>query len=420
MYSTGMALAWEFWGRNRWGMAAFATYVLICAIITAAVPLPNPERFASLASMWSVMGLCYLIVVFTHGSEVRVDTADSGFPTRTFVLPVRTSVLVGWPMLQGALAAVLAWVLWDRLVLGPCGIETPFWWTPMLAGIVVTTQAVLWVPFGLPWVRVPVAVAALTGLVRAPYFLALAGDRFADPATENLVLSLVAAAVIPVAFLFARAGVARARRGDSPDWLRVFRSAGRAGEPWRERPLFSTPMRAQVWYEWRLRGVGFPRLVLFTIAFLMACGLLLGDADRRVGFGMTFLVIPVLLAGFCGSYLGRRATPSGRCSACRRSRRRGPDQFRNRGREALGGGAGGDDQLGRGRRADGWLAGLQRRRPGVAAVVGTGCRELRAGRAVGLAILAAVGPAVLVWRLLIGDLWVGLTGGPGSATRRRS
>ena len=54
-----------------------------------------------------------------YGAEVRVETADSGFPARAFVLPVRTAVLVGWPMLQGAGAAVLAWVIWDRLVLRP-------------------------------------------------------------------------------------------------------------------------------------------------------------------------------------------------------------------------------------------------------------------------------------------------------------
>ena len=41
--------------------------------------------------------------------------------------------------------------------------------------VVATSQAVLWFPFGLPWVRVLVAIAALTVLVQAPLFLSLLG-----------------------------------------------------------------------------------------------------------------------------------------------------------------------------------------------------------------------------------------------------
>ena len=67
------ALAWEFWGRNRWTALAFGAYIAVCAVVAAVDPGARPERFAALGSMWFVMGLGYLLVMFTHGAEVRLD-----------------------------------------------------------------------------------------------------------------------------------------------------------------------------------------------------------------------------------------------------------------------------------------------------------------------------------------------------------
>src|SRR5947207_329575 len=210
MYSPAVALAWEFWGRHRWGLAGVAGLVAAFAVGCAVSP---PERTTVLVhTIWFGLGLCYVIGVFAYGFEGRLETAESGFPARLFVLPVRTWVLVGWPMLQGVAAAVVLWLAWDRLVLRPSGVVVPPWWPAILAAVVAVSQAVVWFPFGLPWVRLAVAVAALLALVRAPVILeAVAGDRFADPDAEAAVLSLFAAALVPVAFLVARSGVARAR-----------------------------------------------------------------------------------------------------------------------------------------------------------------------------------------------------------------
>jgi hypothetical protein len=408
-----VALAWEFWGRNRWAFRAFVVFVAVYAVMAAVAPGREPERFAALGSIWFVMGLCFLIVIFSHGAEVRLETADSGFPTRHFLLPVRTSVLVGWPMLQGALAAVLAWVVWDHLVLRPCGIETPFWWTVMLPAGLVTTQAILWVPFGLPWVRVPVTIVVLTVLVRAPAFLALAGERFTEPDTENAILTTFAAVLIPIAFLLARFGVSRARRGDSPDWLRavgalrpVVRGAGR------ERPPFAAPMRAQVWYEWRLRGRGFPLLVLFMLAGLMVSGVLLEPNDKnRTEFGVTFLYVPVLFACFCGSYMGATgdnlrtlfAIPV--FAATRPMSNFGivTAKLRAALRIAV------TTWVMTVALTLGWLVytGGIRDLPRVWEQAVT---HFGFARACALCVLFAVGPVAVLWRLLVENLWVGLTG----------
>ncbi|HEX4607619.1 MAG TPA: hypothetical protein VH092_05375 [Urbifossiella sp.] len=414
MHSPAAALAWEFWGRYRWELTAFGVFALAYAVATATITPADPEKFAALGSFVFAMGLLHLVVVFSHGAEVRVETAESGFPARAFALPVRTSVLVGWPMLQAAAAAVLAWVVWDRFVLRPCGVETPFWWAPMLAALVVAVQALVWVPVGLPWLRLPVAVIVLTGLVRAPALLALAGERFTDPAVENAILSLFAAVVIPVAFLLARAGVSRARRGDSPDWWRAVRSPGRADAAYRERPPFASAMRALVWYEWRLRAHGFPVLVVFTVAALMASAVLLVDDDGgRTGFSATFLIIPFVLAAFCGSFLG--ATGDSHRSwvvipafAATRPVSNAAVVAAKVTAAALAAAVAWAAALAL---TAGWLAftggvrDLPRAWDQAAAHLGP-------VRAAALAAVLAVGPAVLIWRILIGDIWVMLTGRP--------
>src|SRR5437763_517346 len=72
-----------------------------------------------------------------------------------------------------------------------------------------------------------------------------------------------------------------------------------------ERRPFSAPMQAQVWYEWRLRGIGFPIMVLFTLLVLIAGGMLLDPNNTQWSeFGSALLFTSILIPGFCGSYMG--------------------------------------------------------------------------------------------------------------------
>jgi hypothetical protein len=302
MNAPAVALGWELWWRHRWGLAAVVALVAGFAAYSAAVPVSG--QFVSAGSIWFVMGLAYVVGVFAYGFEARLEAAESGFPARLFVLPVRTRVLVGWPMLQGAAAAVLLWLAWDGLVLRPAGIETPAWWAVMLAAAVAVSQALVWLPFGVPWLRLAVTVTVLTVLVRAPAVLSsLGGDQFADPQAQKTALTLVAAGLIPAAFLVASVGVARARRGDGGGWAWVVPPPRRSAGPRRERPPFASAMEAQVWYEWRLRGRGYVVTVGGVIAALMALGLLEHPAGRA-DLGTVFLFIPLLIAGYWSSVTG--------------------------------------------------------------------------------------------------------------------
>jgi len=391
------------------GLSAVGVLILAFAVGCAISPLTTPS--AAVHSMWFVIGLCYVIGVFAYGFEGRLETAESGFSARLFLLPVRTWVLVGWPMLQGIVVAVLLWLGWSYFVLRPSGIETPTWWAVMLAAVVAVSQAIVWLPFGLPWLRLFVAIPVLAALVRAPAFLALAGERFTVPETQNTVLSAFAAALIPLAFLVAWAGVSRARCGDNPDWLRAWRSVRLGARSWSEARPFPSVAWAQIWYEWRVRGFGFVAIIVFILTALIALALLLErDRSNKTNFGVMFLLAPMLLAPFWSSYAGTsgESVRSMRLSAFAATRPLSNSafvvaKFQAAGLTALAAGVtvlvvfaawlihtGGYRDLGQV-----W--------DGLVAKYGT-------ARAVGFCVLFVVSLVALPWRMLAVGLWAGLTG----------
>ncbi len=308
MQTPAAALVWEFWWRHRWGLGAVGLFVAGTAAAVAASPFqPNT---AMVMSDFFAMGLLYTIGVFAYGFEARLEVPDSGFPARLFLLPVRTSALVGWPMLQGVAVAVGLWLAWDTFVLHPCGVETPAWWIAAIAAAVAGGQALLWCPFGLPWLRLSISCVFLFALLRVPVLIELLAPSFgklgevaSDPSNRESSLAALGAVVVPFAFLIARLGVGRARRGDSPDWVRAWRSRVRSAGPAREMVPFASPLRAQAWYEWRLRGRGY--VVTVLVVTLSLAGLaLLAPPHQRADFAIIFLFVPVLIASLWGSQMG--------------------------------------------------------------------------------------------------------------------
>jgi len=309
MHSPALAISKEFWKRHRWALSAVGTLVLGFAIVCAMWPPSRTD--AMLYSIWFAMGLCYVIGVFSYGFESPLESAESGFPARFYILPVRTSLLVGSPMVQGMIVSVGLWVCWEHFVLRPGGVTTPSWWPVMLAAIVATAQAILWFPFGLPWLRLLVGCVILFGLFRAPVIydalipsLGASPEWLANPNHQNSALMVLAAIMIPLAFLVARVGVSWARRGDSPNlqWLR--HRVRRPSDSWRTSPPFTSAMQAQMWYEWRLRGRGYMLSVIAILVLVICIGLFLTNRDSRYDFGLIFLMIPPLIAGLGGAQMG--------------------------------------------------------------------------------------------------------------------
>src|SRR5262245_2911739 len=214
MRSPALALAWQLWRPNRWGLGGVAFGLAVLAVLSQTLPAGAGTALAGTAGVLFCVAFVYLLSVVVY---TELDSASrGGFPRRMFTLPLRTTALVGWPMLYGMTAAVLLWLATAWLVLVPCGLHSggAFWLAPVFAALAASFQAIAWAFVGSPLLRLVVAVGVLPSFV-------LAGIYHGVFATEEGVVG-ASALVIAIAYPVAVLGVARDRRGGGSllAWLR--------------------------------------------------------------------------------------------------------------------------------------------------------------------------------------------------------
>jgi hypothetical protein len=132
---------------------------------------------------------------------------------------------------------------------------------------------------------------------------------------ESLLLGLYAALLLlgaATAFL----GVSRARHGTAPDWRGLVWSPRAAvHRPPRHQVTFTSPARAQLWFECRRHLLPFPLAVSALTGLYMTLLMLLEDAPNEpshlVHLGLNFCLYPLILAPFFGCFLGRTGTSAG-------------------------------------------------------------------------------------------------------------
>ena len=184
------------------------------------------------------------------------------YPARMFTLPVTAAALAGWPMLYGTVGMALLWLATRLFAVWPAGVDIPIVWPALLAAsLLAWTQALTWMSYALPGLRVVVTVLWLA-MIDAVVLLALHYQ-----AHEAVMLAILAPHV-PLAYLAARFAVARARRGDVPDWSGTFNRLGRiAAVLTLRRSQFRSAARAQEWFEWRRYGRALPASVAILLPF---------------------------------------------------------------------------------------------------------------------------------------------------------
>ena len=302
MPSPAIALASLTWWRHRRGLAAV---LALCIAAVFVFQLMSAETLdekngGMLISVQFIMALAYVAAVFAYGFDCSLESAESGFPTRLFALPVRTRVLAGWPMLQGMAVAALLWSGWAYIVLRPAGFEvSPGFVALQAAAFVATLQAILWWPFGLPWARVIVALLALPTILFGP-----AIGRIYEVREAWFIVLL--SALIPSAYVVAVTGISRARRGDNPRW-RLHSRSRQAANLVDKRPLrsFRSPACALIWYEKRRHLLMYPLIVGCCAASLTALHLAFMDASSAVPLFLNFPFTACLMAPIAGAFLGR-------------------------------------------------------------------------------------------------------------------
>jgi hypothetical protein len=308
MRSPAAAIAWEFRQRHRWGLIALIGYLLVLAtiklvVLTRGLPinLDTPESFAFVVIVPLVATFTYFLAVFTFGLDGDLAARQSMYPVRMFTQPVTTAALVGWPMLYGTAAMMILWLATRLFALWPSGIEVPSIWPALLgASLLAWTQALTWMPYPLPGLRIMVTVLWL-GTIDSIAILAL---NF--KAHEALMIGILAPQ-IPLAYLVARFAVARARRGDVPDWRGVLAWPAKIARLLsRRRDQFPSPESAQAWFEWRRHGRSLPVWVgiLLPLELLMLWAA--GDATVLVfAILIGVLLTPPFMATFAAAAVSK-------------------------------------------------------------------------------------------------------------------
>src|SRR2546423_6207298 len=242
----------------------------------------------------------YFLAVFTFGLDGDLAARQSMYPARLFTLPVTTAALSGLPMLFGSASMMILWLATRMFALWPPGIPIPSIWPALMAAsLLAWTQALTWMPYPLPGLRIIVAVLSLGPIDT----IALVAVHF--NAHESLMLGILAPQ-IPLAYVAARFAVARARRGDVPDWRGAFVwlaqiahvSSRRGGD-------FASPASAQAWFEWRQYGKSLPAWVGILLPFEL---LLFWAGGESTSLVFTILVgvllTPPFMATFAAAAVG--------------------------------------------------------------------------------------------------------------------
>jgi hypothetical protein len=307
VHSPAAAIAWEFRQRHRWGLVALVVYLTVLAAVKLVILGHNaPIDFDSAATFAFVFVVpfsayfTYFIAVFTFGFDGDLAARQSMYPARMFTRPVSSAALAGWPMLFGAVVSVFLWIATRLLALWPSSLEVPVVWPGFLAVVLLAwAQALTWMPYALPGARLIAVILWLTAIdvivILAIHF------RVSEPLMIAFLLPQ-----IPLAYLVARYGVARARRGDIPDWSGAFTWLARLSGGSGPRRQFSSAAGAQAWFEWRLSGKSLPVWVAIILPFDL---LLFWVAGSSTGMLIELLVgvflIPIIIATFAAATVSK-------------------------------------------------------------------------------------------------------------------
>ena len=305
MRSPAQAIAWEICAKNRWTLLFAFGLIPFCAVIWWIIP-PGHELvnavhvFSVIATFVSLIWVCSFTANDSRGSF-------SGFPSWMYTLPLRTSALVLWPMLLGLVLTLVAVGAWEFTISkcwgAPFELKYIGWHALLSVGTLFSVQAVIWSLHRFRWIR----VVALVAVIFAFLYVGLVAHVFKF--SHGAVFWFAGVSfTIPLAVVGAIAGVGRDRRGAWQGWTGKLLEGLLDLIPRRNGP-FASAARAQLWFEWRRKGI-FTTIVLgttmglVTFTYPLSAALYLGPIETLFNFSGPFLVM-IIMAGVIGGAIAK-------------------------------------------------------------------------------------------------------------------
>lgn len=276
MSSIAQALLWEMSVRGRWPIPAFFVLgnamplLVYSALSHYAVDRQDPS--------WVLMHVMFLpLMMFQYAIGI---VQAQGSLSRLYAVPISTRSLVAWHMVPGAvvLAAEVGLSLWGLNQLFHVGHPV---WGPTVFAAAAWCSAQLLVcvahrSFSSFCMTIAPCVVLFCWLhARYGFWFSMARHYWTNVTTGELLTLGIAGAA---SFAATVAVVARDRCGEQLPRLIRRDQVQQIVDLWNRRtmarlPSLSSAMQAQLWYEWRMKGVLLPLIVLTILGF--AAGIVL-------------------------------------------------------------------------------------------------------------------------------------------------
>jgi hypothetical protein len=265
----------------------------------------GPHALDHVAPIYVLLMVVSFFLVFGifNYAEANPSRNWHGFPYRLFWLPVSTWVLVAVPMLLGSVSVGLVYLAWAKLVFALAGRQIVLWPGIVLCVGLPCFQALIWSLAGFRITRL--IVLGLAGLLFVDIAIL---PEFPEQLPWRINGTLVMTCLAGTAFLGAWFSVERQRRG------------GGRGQPWfrtiaakmvdclpRRRSSFASPAAAQFWFEWRRGGLVLPFCTgaAILLVFVPASLLTRHDPGATLWTLGWALALPIILGAAVGKGFSR-------------------------------------------------------------------------------------------------------------------
>ena len=303
MRSPIAALTWEIFRRNHrtiWAIAAIVLLAWFFNLCFAKEFRPTESGTNQLLTINCLLTAASLLLVFAifNYTEFNPQKEWTGFPYRLFALPVTALTLIAVPMLLGVAGVELVYLVWVRLVFTENQLLKPEWFASLLGAYMIFYQTILWTLASFRILRIIVLSligTSFVGVAFAPFFEQYVSSPWLSE--KGLIALLFGLAF--AAFAVAWVCVLRQRYGGGHrrNWVKYLIEQIADALP-RRKKGFRSPASAQLWYEWRRAGLLLPSCIgaLLILVIAPLSWLLRNDAGSAVWILVWTLAMPMILA----------------------------------------------------------------------------------------------------------------------------